>query len=74
MTLQEGTKAVGGIVDALKTQPLTLALVIMNIALLALIFYIAKTAHETRQREVDQIYKNQAAMMEMMVKCESKTN
>ena len=42
-------EAVTGVVDALKSQPLSLALVVMNIALLAL-FYIIVQSSEHRHK------------------------
>ena len=43
MTMQEGVKQVGnvatGIVDSMKSQPLAIAMVLMNIALLLFLFY-----------------------------------
>jgi|KBSMisStandDraft_5_1062788.scaffolds.fasta_scaffold10733_7 hypothetical protein len=43
MTLQEGVKQAGnvatGIVDSMKSQPLAIAMVLMNIALLLFLFY-----------------------------------
>ena len=37
--LEEGVKTAGGIVDALRQQPLALAMGLMNIALLVFLFY-----------------------------------
>jgi hypothetical protein len=37
--LEEGVKTAGGIVDALRSQPLALAMGLMNIALLLFLFY-----------------------------------
>jgi hypothetical protein len=37
--LEEGVKAAGGVVDALRTSPVALAMGIMNIALLMFLFY-----------------------------------
>jgi hypothetical protein len=37
--LEEGGKAVGGFIDAMRTQPMALMLGLMNLALLAFLFY-----------------------------------
>jgi hypothetical protein len=54
--VEEGSKAIGGVVESLKAQPLSLALVVMNVALLALFYYIASKVSETRQREMAALY------------------
>lgn len=60
-----GGKAAVGIVDSLKSQPLSLALVIMNIALLALFYVIVKSA-EARQHVLSE---QQAKFVELLAKC-----
>ena len=37
--LEEGGKALGGVVDAMRSQPLAIALVIMNLGLLTYLYY-----------------------------------
>ena len=54
--VEEGSKTVNTVVESLKTQPLALALVVMNIALLALFYYIASRVSETHRREMEAIY------------------
>jgi hypothetical protein len=63
MTLQEGGRVASGVVDALKTQPLSLALVVMNLALLAILYYALSVSVATRQREFDAIMNNQQAQL-----------
>ena len=67
--LEEGAKVAGSVVDALRREPLSLALVVMNVILLAFFFYIARQAVLTREREVKMIYENQKSMAEMLTKC-----
>ncbi|HEY2530319.1 MAG TPA: hypothetical protein VGJ20_20675 [Xanthobacteraceae bacterium] len=62
MTLQEGGRVASGIVDSLKQQPLSLALVVMNLALLAILYYALSVSVATRQREFDAIMGNQREM------------
>jgi hypothetical protein len=66
---EEGVKVVGGIVESLRQQPLSLALVIMNIALLALFFYIGKTVAATREREINLLYTDQKEIRELLSRC-----
>ena len=69
---EEGGKAISGIIESLKSQPLTLSLVIMNLALLAIFYVIAVKSSETRQREFGLIFENQKQMMETIVhRCSS---
>jgi len=65
--VEEGGKAVSGIVDSLKTQPLSLALVIMNLALLGMLYYIAEKSSGSRRHELDLIYQQQAQVQEMFI-------
>jgi hypothetical protein len=67
--IEEGGKAVSGMIEAFKSQPLSLALVLMNLALLALLYYVAITAAATRQREVDLIYKSQEKVQDLLTRC-----
>jgi hypothetical protein len=59
---EQAAKVANGIVDSLKTQPLSLALVLMNLALLAILYYALSVSVATRQREFDAIMGNQKEM------------
>ena len=49
----EGTvKVATGFMDAMKTQPLALALAVMNLGLLGIVFYIAHAAHENHATDL----------------------
>lgn len=50
-TLDNGGKAVGGIVDALKSSPLLLAIILTNLSLLAFVFYNERQ-HAARAEKV----------------------
>lgn len=69
MVMQEGGKAVNSIIDSLKSQPLTLALVVMNIALLALLTYVAYGVGENRKHDLELVYKQQAEVQALLAKC-----
>jgi hypothetical protein len=66
---EESVKVVGGVVESLKQQPLSLALVIMNVALLALFFWIGKTVASTREREINLLYTDQKEIRELLSRC-----
>jgi uncharacterized protein HemX len=59
----EAGKVATGIVDSLKTQPLSLALVVMNLALLAILYYGLSVSVATRQREFDAVMNNQKELL-----------
>jgi len=65
----EAGKTVSGIVEALKSSPLVLSLVLMNLGLIGLLYVIAGKSAETRQREFTAIFQNQEKMLEVVAKC-----
>lgn len=62
MTIQEAGKAVGGFFDIMRSQPLALALVITNFALLAYIFWTGTSA-------MDQVFKANMEAQKLLSKC-----
>jgi len=62
MTIAEAGKAVGGFFDVMRGNPLSLALVVMNFALLAYIFYTGGNA-------LDQVYRANAEAQKLLAKC-----
>jgi len=66
---EEAGKAAGDIISSLKSYPLILSLVLMNLGLLGLMYVIAGKSSETRQREFTMIFDNQKEMMELIAKC-----
>jgi len=67
--IEEGGKVAESIVDALKREPISLALVLMNVALLLIFFYVAQKSSETRAHEVNMIYENQKHTAELLAHC-----
>jgi len=67
--VEEGAKVASGVVDALKAQPFALSMVVINAALVGLLFFIGWRTSETRQREVDQFYQSQKETQELLAKC-----
>jgi hypothetical protein len=66
---EESVKVVGGVVEALKQQPLSLALAIMNLTLLAFFWYIAGIVASTREREVKLMYDSQGEVRDLLSRC-----
>jgi hypothetical protein len=56
---QEAGKVATSVIDSLKTQPLSLALVVMNLALLAILYFGISTSQETRKHEFELMVNNQ---------------
>lgn len=67
--VEEAGKTAGLFMQIMKDQPLSLALVIMNIALLALFWYIARTQSELRSHDIELIFKQQKDVQELLSKC-----
>jgi hypothetical protein len=53
--IEEGGKAVSGIVEALKAQPSVLALTVANLGMLAFLFYALHAAANFRDKMVTQV-------------------
>lgn len=62
-------QAAGGVIDALKAQPVLLALVLFNAAFVGVVYY---TARDTRMRQgevVENLLANQSKMQELLARC-----
>jgi hypothetical protein len=67
--IEEGAKIATGLIDSLKTQPLSLALVLMNICLLGFFWLILTKVAEQRQREVQLLYEDKKEVRELIARC-----
>lgn len=67
--VEEGAKVAGSFVEAMKTQPLALALAISQILLLALFFMIAHWAGENRSTEFRAIMAANAEVQKLLFQC-----
>jgi cytochrome c oxidase assembly factor CtaG len=61
--------AANSFMDALKGQPLSLALVVMNILLLGYLYYAGIVAHSERQEEMKLLYQNRSEMAQLLYQC-----
>lgn len=59
----------GAIVDALKGQPLVLALVVMNFALLGFLYYIGVAAHNERSEQAKIMAESRGDLAELLASC-----
>jgi hypothetical protein len=67
--VEEGAKLAGGFMDALKREPLSLALVFMNLALLGFFWLILNAVAAQREREVNLMYEDKKEVRELIAKC-----
>jgi hypothetical protein len=65
----EAGEAAKGFIDALKDQPLSLALVVMNLLLLGFLYYTGVAAHDERKQEMSLLYENRKFVGEILAKC-----
>jgi hypothetical protein len=66
---EEAGKVAGGFVDALKREPLSLALVLMNLALLAFFYVLLTAVASQREREIGLLYADKKEVREMLARC-----
>ena len=66
---EEVGKATGVFMSIMKDQPLSLALVIMNLILCGLFFYVINTNANVRQKEFDRIYQAQSETNKLLYNC-----
>jgi hypothetical protein len=70
--IQEAGKTARGFMDALKGEPLSLALCAMNLILLGYLFYEGSSVSAQRQAAIEQIVRWQAETNKLMADCVSK--
>jgi hypothetical protein len=63
------SQVAGSFVDALKGQPLSLALVAMNLALIGYLYYEGKSLNEERKAERELLYQNRREVAVLLARC-----
>lgn len=66
---EEAGRVTMGFMDALKREPLSLALVVMNLCLLVFFYLLLTTIATQREREVGLLYADKKEVREMLAKC-----
>ncbi len=66
---EEASKAVGSFMESMKSQPLSMALVILNVALMLLLWKVYSRADEMRQAQMQMIFGAQKDMQVLLSKC-----
>ena len=62
-------RAANSIVDALKTQPLCLSLVLINAALLGYLYYQGMSDTSERKNEFEMLYRNRREVSVLLARC-----
>ena len=65
----DAARTAGSFIDALKGQPLSLALVAMNLGLLGFLYYTGVIAHDERLTEMKMLYENRSEMARLLASC-----
>ena len=71
--VEEVGKAAGGFIEALKREPLSLALVVMNLALLVMFYVILMGLTKQRASEITQLHQEQKEVRELLARCQRST-
>jgi hypothetical protein len=64
-----GEQTATGLIDALKGQPLSLALVVMNVGLLLFMYYSSQQGHNERATEMKLLYENRREVGQLLANC-----
>lgn len=67
--IQGATQVAGGFVEALKREPLSLALVLMNLALLLFFYVLLDRVATQRKDEIALLYSDHKEVRELLSKC-----
>jgi hypothetical protein len=64
-----GVRVLEVLAEAMKNEPLSLALCVMNLCLLAFFYVLLTTVSAQREREVGLLYADKKEVREMLAKC-----
>lgn len=67
--VEEAAKTVGSFMDVMKTQPLSLALVVMNLALLGIFWAILSVIDKNTTLRESRMMEQEKHVLELMSKC-----
>lgn len=67
--IEEVGKATNAFMKIMHNEPLSLALVVMNVLLLGLFFYVIQTATAVRHAEMERVFAAQEKTNELLFKC-----
>lgn len=67
--IEETGKVATGVIDALKSQPMTLAIMIFNVAIFALVYFSAQNLRASQNEIVHKLIEQNAKAQELLSKC-----
>jgi len=67
--LEGSVQVATGFMDTMKKEPLSLALVVMNLALLLFFFFILSSVSQQREREINLLYSDKKEARELLARC-----
>jgi hypothetical protein len=67
--LEEGARAAGTFMTIMKEQPLSLALSVMNLALVGLIFWFSSKQIEVRNHDLELYFTHQKETSQLLARC-----
>ena len=67
--VEAGVQITTGFMDALKREPLSLALVVMNLCLLLFFYVVLTTVAAQRKSEIELLYADKKDVRELLAKC-----
>lgn len=69
MTNGGPAQVAGSFIDAMKGNPLALALCVMNLGLLGFLYYAGVAAHSERKQETELLYENRKYVGDLLARC-----
>jgi hypothetical protein len=67
--IEEGAKAAGTFMSIMKEQPLSLALAVMNLALVGLIWWFSAKQVEVRNHDLELYFAHQKETSQLLARC-----
>jgi hypothetical protein len=67
--IEEGAATARSFMDIMKEQPLSLALVVMNVALIVLIWWITNKQTDLRSHDLELYFQNQKETAAILARC-----
>jgi hypothetical protein len=67
--LEEAGKVASGFMDVMKSQPIMLGLVVMNLAMVVMLYVVIRFAQVQRNDEFDHIFQQQSEVVKLLSRC-----
>lgn len=67
--VEEGGKVATALIESMKTQPLTLAVLLFNIIVVGLVFFSGREFRALNERVISTLLADQKTMVEMISRC-----